>query len=239
MTLGPHLHHGHHEHRALNGGAARAAVFGVSDGLVSNISLVLGFAGSGAASNIVRLAGIAGLVGGAFSMAAGEYVSVSAQNELVERELAVERRELHRNPQAETAELARIYESKGIERGRAQAAAVDIMRNTETALLVHAREEMGIDPDDLASPWVAAGASFAAFAVGAILPVIPWFFGSGGAATIVSIIIGLVAAVVVGTVIGRLAERSVAKSAARQILILILACGATYLIGSALGVSVS
>jgi vacuolar iron transporter family protein len=214
-------------------------VFGVSDGLVSNISLVLGFAGSGAASNIVRLAGIAGLVGGAFSMAAGEYVSVSAQNELVERELAVERRELHRNPQAETAELARIYESKGIERGRAQAAAVDIMRNTETALLVHAREEMGIDPDDLASPWVAAGASFAAFAVGAILPVIPWFFGSGGAATIVSIIIGLVAAVVVGTVIGRLAERSVAKSAARQILILILACGATYLIGSALGVSVS
>lgn len=239
MTLGPHLHHGFHQHRAVSGGAARAAVFGVSDGLVSNISLVIGLAGSGAAANIVRLAGIAGLVGGAFSMAAGEYVSVSAQNELIERELAVERRELQRNPQAETAELARIYEAKGIEQGRARDAAADVMRDTETALLVHAREEMGIDPEDLASPWTAAGASFAAFAVGAIVPVMPWMFSAGNGATIASVIVGLIAAVVVGSLIGKLAERSVARSAGRQLFILILACGATYALGSVLGVSVT
>jgi vacuolar iron transporter family protein len=230
MTLGPYLHHGHHEHRAVAGGAARAAVFGVSDGLVSNISLILGFAGGGAAGNIVRLAGIAGLVGGAISMAAGEYVSVSAQNELIERELAVERREIDRNPHVETAELARIYESKGIEPERAQEVAADIMRNSETALLVHAREEMGIDPDDLASPWVAAGASFGAFALGAILPVLPWFVAHGTGATV---------AIIVGGSIGRLAERSIARSALRQVVILVIACGVTSAIGAALGVSVT
>ncbi len=136
----------------MSGGLARASVFGMSDGLVSNISLVIGFAGSGVAADVVRLAGIAGLVGGAFSMAAGEYVSVAAQNELIERELEVERRELAHNPEHEHAELVALYEAKGIKTERAEAVARDIMREPETALLVHAREELGVDPDDLAAP---------------------------------------------------------------------------------------
>jgi VIT1/CCC1 family predicted Fe2+/Mn2+ transporter len=228
-----------HEHRPVSGGLARASVFGISDGLVSNVSLVIGFAGSGVAANVVRLAGVAGLVGGAFSMAAGEYVSVAAQNDLIDRELEVERRELARNPEAETAELVRIYEAKGIERGRARAAVKDIMSDSENALMVHAREELGVDPDDLASPMLTALASFIAFATGALLPVIPWFFGRGRTATLLSISAGLVAALVVGALIGRLAERHVGRAAFRQMLILCLAAGATFGVGKALGVTIS
>ncbi len=229
----------HHEHRAVSGGLARATVFGVSDGLVSNISLVVGFAGSGVGPSVVRLAGLAGLVGGAFSMAAGEYVSVAAQNELIERELEVERRELAHNPEHEQAELVELYRKKGVEPERARAVARDIMRSPENALLVHAREELGIDPDHLASPYRTAGYSFIAFAVGAILPVIPWFFGSGDSATMASVLIGIVAAGLVGWFIGRLAERHVIRAALRQVLILIMACSATYLVGRLLDVSVT
>jgi vacuolar iron transporter family protein len=239
MGLPIDMHHQHHEHRKVAGGLARAAVFGVSDGLVSNISLVVGFASSGVESNVVLLAGIAGLVGGAFSMAAGEYVSVAAQNELIERELDVERRELARNPEAETAELARMYESKGVGRDRARRVAAEIMQDPDTALGVHAREELGVSPDDMASPWRAAIASFLAFCIGAFLPVIPWFAGSGTSAAVASVAIGIVAAIVVGTLIGRLSERHVLRAAARQVLILILACSATYAVGSALGVTVN
>jgi VIT1/CCC1 family predicted Fe2+/Mn2+ transporter len=229
----------HHEHRSVSGGVARASVFGVSDGLVSNISLIIGFAGSGVAGSVVRLAGLAGLVGGAFSMAAGEYVSVAAQNELIERELAVERRELRRNPEAETAELSRMYIAKGVERTRAREVAADIMRDPEMALGVHAREELGIDPDDLASPLRTALASFLAFVLGAIVPLVPWFFGSGTAAAIASVVLGVTAAAVVGTLIGRLSERHVTRAALRQVAILLLACTATYGVGAALGVTVT
>jgi vacuolar iron transporter family protein len=231
--------HPHHEHRSVSGGLARASVFGMSDGLVSNISLVIGFASSGVASDVVRLAGLAGLVGGAFSMAAGEFVSVAAQNELIERELDVERRELARNPEHEHAELSALYERKGVDPDRARAVAHDIMRSPETALTVHAREELGIDPDDLASPIRVAIYSFLAFAVGALLPVIPWFFGSGTAATVASVVIGVIAAATVGGFIGRFAERRIVRSALRQVVILILACGATFLVGSLLGVNVN
>lgn len=223
----------------MSGGLARASVFGVSDGLVSNISLVVGFAGSGVAASVVRLAGLAGLVAGAFSMAAGEYVSVAAQNELIERELAVERRELRSNPEAETAELTALYVSKGVEESRAEAVAADIMRDPDTALDVHAREELGIDPNDLASPIRTALASFLAFTFGAILPVLPWFVGSGTAAALASVVIGIVAAALVGALIGRLSERRVARTALRQVVILLLACGATYCVGAALGVTVT
>ena len=228
-----------HEHRSVSGGIARASVFGISDGLVSNVSLVIGFAGSGVAANVVRLAGLAGLVGGAFSMAAGEFVSVAAQNELIERELDVERRELARNPEHEQAELVALYEAKGIDRERAKLVVRDIMRTPEMALLVHAREELGIDPDDLASPIRTALYSFLAFAVGAFLPVIPWFAGSGRGAAIASVLIGVAAAATVGTFIGRFSERRVFRAAVRQVLILILACSATYLVGAALGVTVT
>lgn len=223
----------------MSGGIARASVFGISDGLVSNISLVIGFAGSGVAASIVRLAGLAGLVGGAFSMAAGEYVSVAAQNELIEREVAVERRELRHHPEAETAELTSLYMSKGVEETRARAVAADIMRDPATALGVHAREELGVDPDDMASPIRTALASFLAFTIGAILPVLPWFVGSGDTAALASVLIGVVAAAVVGTLIGHLSERHMTRSAVRQVVILLLACGATYGVGAALGVTVT
>jgi VIT1/CCC1 family predicted Fe2+/Mn2+ transporter len=229
----------HHEHRSISGGLPRAAVFGVSDGLVSNVSLVIGFAGSGVGADVVRLAGVAGLIAGAISMAAGEYVSVSAQNELIGRELEIERREIARHPEAETAELVRVYEAKGVQRQRARAVAADIMRSPDTALTVHAREELGIDPEQLPSPWRTAISSFLAFAVGAVLPVLPWFFGGGTAAALTSIAIGVLAAAIVGALIGRFAERSIVRSSLRQVFILVLACGATYAIGRALGVTVS
>jgi VIT1/CCC1 family predicted Fe2+/Mn2+ transporter len=229
----------HPGHRSVAGGLARAAVFGVSDGLVSNVSLVIGFAGAGVSSSVVRLAGLAGAIAGATSMAAGEWVSISAQNEMVFRELAVERRELEHNPASETAELAAMYESHGMTRQIALDAAADVMRVPEAALTVHAREEFGVDPNELGSPWSAAGLSLVCFLVGALLPVIPWFSGHGNGAKVASILIGIVAAAIVGLMIGKFAERRMTWSAVRQVLILLIACGATYLVGRALGVSVS
>jgi len=218
---------------------ARASVFGISDGLVSNVSLIIGFAGAGADASIVRLAGLAGAIAGGTSMAAGEWISISAQNELVMRELDVERREHTQNAAAETAELAAMYEGHGMTRQIALDAANDVMRQPEAALVVHAREELGVDPNELGSPWSAAGLSLVCFLVGALLPVIPWFIGSGDSATVASILIGVAAAALVGLMIGKFAERRLWWSAARQVLILLVACGVTYLVGNALGVSVS
>lgn len=229
----------HANHRAVAGGLARAAVFGISDGLVSNVSLVVGFAGSGVAPSVVRLAGLAGAVAGAVSMAAGEWISISAQNELVARELEVERVEIARNPRAETAELAEIYEAHGMSVDVAKTAAREVMRSPDVALTVHAREELGVDPSELGSPWAAAGLSLLCFLVGALLPVIPWLTGSGNGAKIASVLIGAVAAALVGAAIGKVAERSISRSAIRQVAILLIACGVTYLVGRLLGVSVN
>jgi VIT1/CCC1 family predicted Fe2+/Mn2+ transporter len=228
---------GHHEHRPVAGGTARASVFGISDGLVSNISLILGFAGSGVDASVVRLAGLAGLLAGAISMAAGEWVSVTAQNELIARELEVERRELARHPEAETAELTRLYESRGIPRVSARQAAEAVMREPSTALSVHAREELGISPEKLSNPWAVGAFSFTFFALGAVLPVIPWFVGSGTAATVASVVIGVVAAAIVGYAIGRLSERGALRAMVRQVAILLGACGVTYVVGRAVNVT--
>jgi vacuolar iron transporter family protein len=207
---------------------------------VSNVSLVIGFAGAGVASSVVRLAGLAGAIAGATSMAAGEWVSISAQNEMVYRELAVERRELAHNTVSETAELAAMYEGHGMTRQIALDAAADVMREPEAALVVHVREELGVDPNELGSPWTAAGLSLVCFLVGALLPVIPWFGdGGGNSAKVASIVIGVVAAALVGAAIGKFAERRIVWSAIRQVLILLVACGATWLVGRALGVSVT
>jgi vacuolar iron transporter family protein len=208
----------------------------MSDGLLSNVSLVLGFAGGGASPHVVRLAGIAGLVAGAFSMASGEYISVSAQNELINREVEIERRTLANFPEQEQAELAGIYESRGVRPDIARQVAADLMREPEQALSTHTREELGIDPRNLASAWGAAASSFAAFAVGALLPVIPWFISAGNGATVASVIIGIVAATIVGSLIGQFAERSRVRTAARQVLFLVVAVSATYAIGKSLGV---
>lgn len=229
----------HPGHRSVSGGLARAAVFGVSDGLVSNVSLLIGFAGSGADTSIVRLAGVAGAVAGAISMAAGEWVSVSSQNDLIERELAVERRELKHNTEHETEELAATYISHGIEPERARAAAADVMRRPEQALSVHAREELGVDPDDLPSAWRAAGLSFVCFVFGALLPLVPWYLGSGGGAAFASLSIGVAAAAVVGGLVARFAEKPLLFGIARQVLIVLVACGVTYLIGELVGVNLT
>src|SRR3954452_5775684 len=190
-----------HHHRNVDRGTARAAVFGVSDGLVSNVSLILGVAGANPGAGVVRLAGLAGLISGAGSMAAGEYVSMKAQTELYERELALERRELQRNPHVETVELTQIYQSRGVDPDRARELAEQMMADPDTALQTHAREELGIDPDKLGSATAAAVASFVAFAIGAFVPLLPWFIGSGTAAVVASIVLGAVASIVVGTLL--------------------------------------
>lgn len=228
----------HPGHRSVAGGLARAAVFGISDGLVSNVSLILGFAGGNAGAGVVRLAGIAGAVAGAASMAAGEWVSVSAQNELIERELATERHELIHNVEHETLELATFYEAHGMSPANAAVAAREVMADPDRAVVVHAREEFGIDPTEMPSALGAAVVSFVCFVVGALLPVIPWYVSSGTAATVASISIGVLAAGIVGSLIGRFAERPVVRTALRQVLIALVACAVTYLIGTLFDITV-
>ncbi|MDY7106721.1 MAG: VIT1/CCC1 transporter family protein [Actinomycetota bacterium] len=222
----------------MQGGTARAAVFGVSDGLVSNVALVLGMAGGASDPSIVRLAGIAGLVAGAVSMAAGELVSMQAQKELLERELEIERRALADNFDEELQELTETYESRGIEAGAARTAAEQVMSDPEVALEVHAREELGVDPNELGSPIGAAISSFGAFAVGAIVPLVPWFLTEGAAATIATIVLGLIAASTVGATLAVFTGRSRVASAARQALITAVSASVTYGIGTLVGVSV-
>lgn len=234
-----HDHHMVHRHRDVQGGEARAAVFGVSDGLVSNVALILGIAGASTDGSLVRLAGVSGLLAGAISMAAGEWVSVRAQNELIERELDIERRSLAENPKAEERELAAIYRNRGLKPETAADLAEEIMADPEVALDVHAREELGVDPEGIGRPFVVAVASFWAFAFGAFVPLAPWLVADGTGALITSVVLGIVAAGIVGVAIAVFTERSMFRTAARQVLVAAGACGATYLIGSILGVSVA
>ena len=228
-----------HRHRDVQGGAARAAVFGISDGLVSNVALILGIAGASTDPTFVRVAGVSGLLAGAISMAAGEYVSLRAQAELVERELEIERRSIAENPEAETAELAAIYRERGLDPDHADQVAEGLMADPEVALDVHAREELGVNPAQLGNPMVASASSFGSFALGAFVPLVPWLGGGGNNAVWASVILGLSVAALVGVVLARLTERSVVRTVARQLLVVGGACGATYLIGTALGTSVA
>jgi VIT1/CCC1 family predicted Fe2+/Mn2+ transporter len=226
-----------HQHRDVTGGAARAAVFGVSDGLTTNVALILGVAGAHPAGGVVRLAGLAGLIGGAFSMAAGEWVSMRAQSELVERELAIERRALAHAPESERRELSAIYRQRGIDRDTADSMADQVMADPEVALEVHAREELGVNPNDLGSPVRAAASSFVTFAIGALVPLIPWLVAHGGGATLVSVGLAAIASVGVGILLARFTGRSVLLTAARQVGIVAAASVVTYAIGAAVGVS--
>lgn len=226
---------GEHHHRNIQGGAARAAVFGISDGLVSNVSLILGVAGAGPAPGVVRLAGLAGLVGGAFSMAAGEYVSMRAQAELLERELELERIEIDRQPEYERRELAAIYRERGVAADVADELATQMMRDPELALETHAREELGIDPAELGSPVKASVSSFLAFAFGALLPLVPWFATRGTAATVASVVIGALAAVGIGAALAAFTGRSAVRSALRQLAIAAAAATVTFAVGNAVG----
>jgi len=232
-------HQDHPDHRALAGGSARAGVFGVSDGLVTNVSLIIGFAASGVDASYVRLAGIASAVAGAVSMAAGEWVSIKSQNDLVKREMALELRELKRNTGAETSELAGIYRSHGMSSTQAESAAAEVMKDPERAVMVHAREEFGLDPAQLPNPLVVAAVSIVSFLLGAMLPVIPWLSGSGGSAQAASVVIGVVAAGILGAAIARQSERPWWIGTIRQVAITVLAVSVTYVIGSLVGVNVA
>ena len=230
------VHHDHH-HRAVSTGGARAAVFGASDGLVSNVALILGVAAADPVEGVVRLAGIAGLVAGAVSMAAGEYISMRSQAELFERELKIEREAQRKNPELEELELAKIYESRGIEPETAAEVARLMMADPQVALEVHAREELGFDPDQLGSPIGAAVSSFGAFSVGAILPLIPWLVAGGTGALGASVVLGAVGAVALGAIVGVYSMRSPIYTALRQLGIAAIATAVTVAIGSLVGVT--
>lgn len=223
-------------HRTDKSGSMRAAVFGVSDGLVSNTALVMGFAGSGISSGTVLFAGLAGLLAGAFSMGAGEFVSVSSQVDLFRREISIEAAELREKPLEEQRELELIYRAKGLDRDTARKTAAKIMSNPDSALDTLAREELGLDPGSLGSPVKVAASSFISFAVGAAVPVVPYILASGTGALIAAVALAVIALIVVGATVGRLSGLSMLKSAARQVFVGGGAAAVTYVLGRLVGV---
>jgi len=230
--------HGEPSGSAGKSGALRAAIFGVNDGLLTNTSLIMGFAGASQSRAVIVLAGISGLLAGAFSMGSGEYISMRVQREVLERLLRLEARELGNDPEGEREELTQIYEAKGLSRDLAAGVVTELMRDPKVALDTHAREELGIDPDEgLGSPWGAAISSFVMFAFGAILPLIPFFFRGGSGAAMMAGVIAAVALVTVGALTSLLTGRSPVFSAARQLGIGLLAALVTYGIGRLVGVS--
>lgn len=226
-------------HRAGSGNALRAAVLGASDGLLSNFSLVMGVAGAELSGNGVLVAGLAGLLAGAFSMALGEWISVQSSRELYERQIAIERDELASNPAEEQAELALIYQAKGLPADQAQAMAARIATDSAGALDTLAREELGVDPQELGgSAWEAAITSFVLFALGAIIPVAPFLFLGGLTAVLVSVALCGLGLFGIGAAITILTGRSVWFSGLRQVVIGFAAAGITFAIGRLIGVSI-
>jgi vacuolar iron transporter family protein len=230
-------------HRSGRSGTLRAVIFGVSDGLVSNLALVMGVAGAantaaaGGNGQFIILAGIAGLLAGAFSMAAGEYISMQSQRELFERQIALERAELQAMPEEEQAEMAALYRAKGFPPDEADAIAARLFENPERALDTLIREELGLDPSELGSPVGAAAGSFVAFAIGASVPVVPYLLASGQAAFVASIALSLVALFTVGAAVSLLTGRGFLFSGVRQVLIGAAAAVVTFAVGSVIGVA--
>ncbi len=227
-----------HEHGDVTGGWLRPAVFGAMDGLVSNFALIAGVVGgtSGDHSNAVVIAGLAGLAAGAFSMAAGEYTSVASQAEYTQAEIEVERREILASPGAEQAELAQMYVDRGISVELAAAVAEQVHADPELAVEVHAREELGVDPDNLPSPYVAAASSFVSFAVGAALPVLPYLLGAD--TILPALVVSLLALFGCGALVSRVTTRSWWYGGLRQLTLGGLAAALTYLIGEVVGTAV-
>jgi VIT1/CCC1 family predicted Fe2+/Mn2+ transporter len=226
-------------HRAGRSGTLRAVIFGVSDGLVSNLALVMGVAGaSHGEGSFVLLAGIAGLLAGAGSMAAGEYISMQSQRELFERQIALERAELEAMPEEEQAELAAIYRSKGFTEAEANTIAERMFADPQHALDTLVREELGLDPDELGSPWGAAGGSFVAFAIGALIPVLPYLVTTGATAFVPAIALSVAALFAVGAGVSLMTGRGLLYSGSRQVLIGAAAASVTYLVGRVIGVAV-
>ncbi|MFF1375383.1 VIT1/CCC1 transporter family protein [Streptomyces sp. NPDC058308] len=229
-------HRDNHTHRDVNGGWLRPAVFGAMDGLVSNLALMTGVAGGSVTQHTIVITGLAGLAAGAFSMAAGEYTSVASQRELVQAELDVERRELRKHPKDEERELAELYASRGVEPELAREVARQLSQDPEQALEIHAREELGIDPGDLPSPTVAAVSSFGSFALGALLPVLPYLLG----ATVLwpALLLALIGLFACGAVVAKVTARSWWFSGLRQLALGGAAAGVTYALGSLFGTAV-
>jgi vacuolar iron transporter family protein len=231
--------HGH-QHRDVSGGWLRPAVFGAMDGLVTNVSLIAGVGGGGGSHQFIVLTGLAGLAAGAFSMATGEFVSVSSQNELVEAEVRKEAHELKHNPESERQELAATFRMRGVDPELADEVARQISVHPDDALTVHVREELGVDPHELPSPFTAAGASLVTFAIGAIIPLIPYLAGVSPASLAMGLALGLaaLAAFFGGGWVAKLTDRPILRGAIRQLLLGALAAGITYLIGTAVGAAV-
>lgn len=226
-------------HRGAGGGALRAGVFGVNEGLVSSACLIFGVAGAGAEPKIIVLTGVAGLLAGAFSMAAGEYLSMLSQREMFEHQIGEERDELERYPAEEAEELALIYAARGVPIDEARGIAKRLIANPTQALDTLAREELGLNPDDLGSPWGAAISSFAAFAVGAMLPLAPFLLGGGPAALPIAVSVTGAALFAVGAALSLFSGRNAVFGGLRMLVIGALAGGATFGIGQLLGVGVA
>jgi VIT1/CCC1 family predicted Fe2+/Mn2+ transporter len=225
-------------HRGLGkGGNLRAAVFGVNDGLVSNASLILGIAGASPDPRVVLLTGIAGLCAGAFAMATGEFVSVRSQRELFEYQIDLEREELAQYPEAEAQELALIYAAKGLPAKEASRLAARLVADPEHALDTLAREELGLNPDELGSPWGAAISSFLSFAGGALLPLAPFMIAPGPRALPVSIGVTAFALFSVGALLSLFTGRGALRSGGRMLALGALAGAVTYAIGRLAGVA--
>jgi VIT1/CCC1 family predicted Fe2+/Mn2+ transporter len=222
-----------HRHRDVSGGALRPTVFGAVDGLVTNASLIAGVGGGGVSNHAVILTGVAALVAGAFSMGTGEYISVTNQNELVQAEVSLEQKMLARFPDAEQDELAGYFREYGADADTAARMAAAVSKDPDTALRIHTREELGVDPTELPSPILAGFASLLAFSIGALLPLLPYLLGAPVLA--VSLLITAVALAVGGTVVGRLTGRPLLRSGLRQLLFGAVAIGVTYGIGTLIG----
>jgi VIT1/CCC1 family predicted Fe2+/Mn2+ transporter len=226
-------------HLGGRSGSLRAAIFGLSDGLVSNLALILGVAGSGAESNTIVIAGIAGLLAGALSMGAGEYLSMRVQREVFEHALEVESMEIDLLPDDELRELTDIFAAKGVPRPLASEAAASLMETPERALDIHAREELGLDPDELGAPWGAAFSSFATFSAGAIVPLMPYLLSRGDVAFVLALAAGGSSLAVVGGFMAHLTSRSIARGAVRMLAIGLTAAGVTFVIGKLFGVALA
>jgi len=237
-TTGTRIARAEGRHRMGAAGALRAGVFGFNDGLVSNLSIVVGVYGGTSNGRFVLLAGVAGLVAGAFSMATGEWISVRSQRELFEREIGMEADELAHFPEEEKEELALIFRAKGVEKEEAEALAQRLMSRPDTALDTLVREELGLDPSELVSPWTAAVSSFVAFALGAMVPVIPFIVGSGAAALWVAVALAALMLLGVGAAISVFTGRPALRNGIRMLVIGALAAGATYGVGRLVGVNV-
>jgi vacuolar iron transporter family protein len=224
-----------HTHRDVSGGWLRPGVFGAMDGLVTNIALVAGVGGGGASRDVIILSGVAGLVAGAFSMALGEYASVTTQTEQVRAEAAVERAEIERNPRAEQAELVAMYVEMGLSQDTAERVAEEVHADEDLAVKVHLTQELGVDPDEQPSPWTAALSSFLCFSIGALFPLIPYLLGFDSLAA--GLAVGAGGLFVAGALTSRYTGKLWWFSGLRQVAFGAIAAAATFVVGMLIGVT--